>query len=195
MPQIVSTPSLSDRFSQAFVLAHELHARQVRKGSEIPYISHLMAVSGLVLEDNGSENEAIAALLHDAVEDQGGVETLNLIRDRFGDEVATLVDSLSESVVIPKPPWRQRKEGYLDHLQTASASTLRVAIADKLHNASCQWADYQALGDHCWDRFNASKDEILWFMGAFIQACKNRAVESRNLEALERLYQAFRDDE
>jgi (p)ppGpp synthase/HD superfamily hydrolase len=130
-------PLLGQRFQAALVQAARLHQRQVRKQSGVPYVSHLLAVCALVLEDGGSEDEAIAALLHDAVEDQGGAQTLDHIRNLFGDEVAAIVDGCSDTDQDPKPPWRERKEAYLRHLAdpATSASVLRVATADKLHNA------------------------------------------------------------
>jgi (p)ppGpp synthase/HD superfamily hydrolase len=191
MSELVPAPLLSARFAEAFALAQELHAHQVRKGTEVPYISHLMAVTALVLEDGGTESEAIAALLHDAVEDQGGLETLALIRDRFGGEVAAMVEALSDAVVVPKPPWRERKELILTRLQGASMAVLRIAIADRLHNASSQLMDYQRMGEGFWERFNAPKAEILWALQAFIQLCQERGVESRNLSQLERIFQAL----
>jgi hypothetical protein len=110
---------LTERFDDAFKLASDLHHTQTRKSSEVPYLSHLMAVSGLVLENGGTEDEAIAGLLHDAVEDQGGQATLERIREAFGDVVAELVSALSDTDEIPKPPWRARKEEYLRRLETA----------------------------------------------------------------------------
>src|SRR5215468_3319350 len=101
---------LTSRFDRALVYARETHAEQMRKGTDIPYVSHLLAVASLVLEDGGDEDEAIAALLHDAVEDQGGDQRLNDVRSRFGDRVAAIVESCSDSSEQPKPPWRTRKE-------------------------------------------------------------------------------------
>ncbi|MCM1983750.1 HD domain-containing protein [Lyngbya confervoides] len=188
MSETTEHPILSDRFSAAFALAESLHRDQVRKGSQIPYISHLMAVSALVLEDGGNETEAIAALLHDAVEDQGGLDTLADIQQHCGDAVAEIVQALSDAVVTPKPPWRQRKEAYLETLAEASESALRVAIADKLHNTRCQWHDYQRFGDPFWNRFNASKQDCLWLLDSFIDLCQERRIASQNLEQLEQLF-------
>jgi (p)ppGpp synthase/HD superfamily hydrolase len=128
-------PFLTRRFELALQFASGLHHSQCRKGTPIPYISHLMAVSALVLEAGGDEDLAIAALLHDAVEDQGGAPTLQIIRRMFGDRVANVVMECSDTDREPKPPWRERKERYLTHLLSASADALLVSMADKLHNA------------------------------------------------------------
>jgi len=155
---------LTDRFQRGFALAFELHRRQKRKGTDIPYVSHLLAVASLVLEDGGDEDEAIAALLHDTVEDQGGRATSDRIRSEFGDRVANIVDACSDSETIPKPPWRARKEAYLAHLSTETRpEVLRVSAADKLHNARCILADYRRVKESVWKRFNAPKKEIAWY--------------------------------
>ena len=122
-------PKLGERYSAALELAVELHADQSRKGTSIPYIAHLLSVSGLVLEDGGTEDEAIAALLHDAVEDQGGPPTLELIEQQFGPRVAAIVSACSDTDEVPKPPWKERKEAYISHLETADDQTLRVSCA------------------------------------------------------------------
>jgi (p)ppGpp synthase/HD superfamily hydrolase len=154
---------LSERFDQAMVYASQLHRTQLRKGTTIPYVSHLMGVASLVLEHGGDEDEAIAALLHDAVEDQGGQQTLAEIRRRFGDRVADIVYACSDADVTPKPPWRERKEAYLAHLRGATPSARLVSAADKLHNARAILSDYRAYNDELWTRFNSSRDENLWY--------------------------------
>ena len=155
---------LTDRFQKGFVLAFELHRRQNRKGTDIPYISHLVAVASLVLEDGGDEDEAIAALLHDTVEDQGGRPTSDKIRSEFGNRVADIVDACSDSETEPKPPWRERKEAYLARLSKETRpEVLRVSAADKLHNARCILANYRRVGKSLWKRFNTSKEEIAWY--------------------------------
>ena len=107
---------LSHRFKDALDYATDLHATQVRKGSGVPYIGHLLAVASIVLDYGGTEDEAIAALLHDAVEDQGGDATRQEIIRRFGPEIAAIVDGCTDAETIPKPPWRKRKEDYIVHL-------------------------------------------------------------------------------
>ena len=154
---------LGPRFDEALLLATKLHAGQVRKGGDIPYIAHLLAVAALVLESGGDEDEAIAALLHDSVEDQGGAPTLAEVRRLFGDRVAAVVEGCSDTDQVPKPPWRSRKETYLAHLQTATPEVLRVSLADKLHNARAVMSDLGLHGDGLWSRFNAGKSEQLWY--------------------------------
>src|SRR3954470_1989487 len=119
----------SGRFRDALVYAAELHVDQVRKGSDTPYVAHLLAVTSLVLEHGASEDEAIAALLHDAIEDQGGAATREEIRRRFGDAVTAIVDGCTDADVIPKPPWRARKEAYVAHVRTAPPSVRLVSSA------------------------------------------------------------------
>jgi len=152
------------------VFAAHLHARQTRKGTDVPYIAHLMAVTGLVLENGGDEDEAIAALLHDAVEDQGGAATREEIRRRFGDRVVEIVDGCTDSDEVPKPPWRARKEAFLTRLPYASSSVRLVSAADKLHNARTILADYRAMGDAVWDRFTGGKSGTLWYYRALVDA-------------------------
>lgn len=158
-----SAPVLGERFTRALDLAFELHRDQTRKGSAIPYFGHLLGVTSLVVETGGSEDEAIAALLHDAVEDQGGRATLERIRAEFGDPVATIVEECSDSFGDPKPPWRERKQSYLERLESASEASLHVSLADKLHNIRTIVVDYRAVGEKLWARFNAERDEVLWY--------------------------------
>ncbi len=154
---------LSERFLEAFEMAFHLHNQQLRKESKIPYIAHLMAVSSLVLENGGNENQAIAALLHDAVEDQGGWDTLKDIKDKFGEEVATLVDGCTDAYTNPKPPWKERKAAYLEKMKTAPDSVILVSLADKVHNARSILLDLQDAGDQIWEKFNGGKAGTLWY--------------------------------
>lgn len=163
-------PDLSDRFSDALTYAVSLHARQRRKGSGVPYIAHLLAVAGIVLDHGGDEAAAIAALLHDAVEDQGGAPTRAEIARRFGEPIALIVDGCTDAEVIPKPPWRARKEQYIAHLGRASAAVLLVSAADKLHNARSILADYRQLGEALWSRFTGGRAGTLWYYRALITA-------------------------
>jgi (p)ppGpp synthase/HD superfamily hydrolase len=156
-------PVYSDRYVEALTFAAALHARQLRKGTRIPYVSHLLAVSALVWEARGDEDQAIAGLLHDAVEDQGGRPVLEEIRARFGDRVAVIVDACSDTDVTPKPPWRDRKESHLLRLQDAPHDALVVVAADKLHNAWSTVADVRADGAGAWERFNAARSDIVWY--------------------------------
>ena len=157
---------LGVRFEQALITAKRLHDGQRRKGSEIPYVAHLLAVASLVLEHGGNEDQAIAALLHDAVEDQGGLATLDRIRAEFGEEVADMVEQCSDAYEDPKPPWRQRKQAYLAALAAKSPEALLVSAADKLHNARAIVADYRDLGEDLWARFRGGKEGTLWYYRA-----------------------------
>lgn len=154
---------LSERFEDALAFAARLHARQRRKGSGTPYVAHLIGVCSLVLEAGGDEDQAIAGLLHDAVEDQGGPPTLELIRERYGAEVARIVAGCTDADTIPKPPWRERKQRYLAHLRESDARTRLVSCADKLYNARTILSDHRGLGDALWSRFSASREETLWY--------------------------------
>jgi (p)ppGpp synthase/HD superfamily hydrolase len=145
------SPRLGELFAKALTYAFEAHRTQIRKGTGTPYIAHLLGVAALVIEDGGDEEQAVAALLHDAVEDQGGRARLEDIRANFGLAVAAIVEACSDSDVVgPKPPWRERKEKYLEHLETAPPAVLRVSAADKLYNARAIVADYRALGEGLW---------------------------------------------
>jgi GTP pyrophosphokinase len=161
--------TLTTRFEDALVFAAQLHREQRRKSTDVPYIAHLLAVTALVLEYGGDEDTAIAALLHDAIEDQGGAATRELIRERFGRRVVAIVDGASDTDETPKPPWRDRKERYLAHLATAPPEVLLVTTADKLHNARAILADYRVQGEALWARFNAGREEQLWFYRSMVQ--------------------------
>jgi len=166
---------LSERFSSALEYAVRLHSTQTRKGTPIPYVAHLLAVSSLVLEHGGDEDEAIAALLHDAVEDQGGAETAGEIRRRFGDRVADIVLGCTDTDVFPKPPWRPRKEAHLERLRSAHASVLLVAAADKLHNGRAIVGEYREQGEQLWTRFNGGREGTLWYYRATLELLRERA--------------------
>ncbi|PYX31542.1 MAG: phosphohydrolase [Acidobacteria bacterium] len=154
---------LGRRFLRAFLFAAEKHAGQARKASTIPYIAHLMGVASLVLEAGGDEDLAIAALLHDVVEDCGGVPMLKEVRRRFGKRVAKVVDGCTDADTYPKPPWRERKEAYIHHLRTADADTRLVSAADKLNNVRSVLADYREVGESIWSRFNGGREGTLWY--------------------------------
>ena len=154
---------LTSRFDEAFAYARDLHKEQWRKQTNIPYVSHLMCVAGLVLENGGNEDQAIAALLHDAAEDQGGWDTLGIIRERFGAAVATIVADCTDSFDENKGPWKPRKTAYLEKLPLKAKSSLLVSLADKTHNAEAIYGDWLTIGDHIWSRFSASREETLWY--------------------------------
>ena len=165
---------LGPRFSEAVAWAAELHADQRRKGTQIPYLGHLLAVAATVIEDGGSEDEAIAALLHDAAEDQGGERVLAEIGRRFGPTVAGIVEECSDTFESPKPPWRERKQVYLGHLEDASEGALRVSLADKLHNARAIVRDLAVSGPEVWTRFKAGADQQRWYYGALADVFARR---------------------
>jgi len=183
-----SIPKLTGQFAKALVYAELKHHNQVRKGGDIPYLGHLLTVAGLVINDGGSEAQAIAALLHDTVEDQGGKPTLEEIRANFGAEVARIVDECSDADEIPKPPWRDRKEKYIDHLAEVGEDTLLVSVADKLDNARSMLRDYHVHGPTLWERFNRKNPhDHLWYYGALLGAFRNRGLKSWMVDELERV--------
>lgn len=153
----------SDRYQKALLFAHQLHQNQTRKGSHTPYIAHLLSVSALVLEHGGDEDQAIAGLLHDAVEDQGGLPTLELIKKEFGEKVADIVAGCTDAYTNPKPPWPGRKTAYLTKLQTADDKILLVSLADKVHNARSILADLNDPATTVWDKFKGGKEGTIWY--------------------------------
>ena len=155
--------NLSERFSQALVYTAELHARQRRKVSGAPYVSHLLRVAGIALGYGADEDEAIAALLHDAVEDQGGAQVREEIGRRFGDRVVEIIDGCTDTDQDPKPPWRPRKAAYLARLKNASPSVRLVSASDKLDNARSLLRSYRWLGESLWERFSGGRDGVLWY--------------------------------
>ena len=178
--------ALTSRFEDALLFATQLHAKQWRKGTSIPYVAHLLAVTSLVLENGGGEDEAIAALLHDAIEDQGGVPIREEIRLRFGKVVVEIVDGCTDADTYPKPPWRARKEAYIARLSEASTSVCLVSAADKLHNARAVLADYRVLGESLWRRFHGGRDGTLWYYRAVVNALRETGTNPL-IEELERV--------
>ncbi len=160
----------SERFESALLYATQLHRFQKRKGSCLPYVTHLLGVAAIVGESGGTEDEVIAALLHDAVEDQGGAATREEIRRRFGDTVAGIVVEVSDTDVVPKPPWRERKEAYVARIRDAQRSARLVSAADKLHNARSILVDLRTEGEAVWRRFKGGKEGTLWYYRALVAA-------------------------
>lgn len=158
-----------DRYLKALQFAFKLHSKQFRKGTQIPYFFHLSAVSNHVIENDGNTDEAIAGLLHDAVEDQGGLKTLKLIKRKFGTKVAKIVEDCTDSKTEPKPPWFERKKQYILQLGKKPQSSLLVSICDKTHNASCIINDYYRVGKKIWKRFTASKKQVYWYYKSLSQ--------------------------
>jgi (p)ppGpp synthase/HD superfamily hydrolase len=165
----MNSAQLTERFEAALIYATRLHADQRRKISGVPYITHLLSVAALVLEVGGNEDEAIAALLHDSIEDQGGKPTREDVRQRFGDTVVAIIDGCTEWDSLPKPPWQERKNRYLENLRHASASVRRVSLADKLHNARSLLIDSRIYGDDIWNHLKVGRERTLWFYQSLIQ--------------------------
>jgi (p)ppGpp synthase/HD superfamily hydrolase len=183
-----STPKLTGQFSKALVYAELKHHNQVRKGGDIPYFGHLMSVAGLVINDGGSEDQAIAALLHDCVEDAGGPPTLDEIGKNFGADVARIVHECSDTDEEPKPPWLQRKQNYIEHLGRVGADTLLVSVADKLDNARSMLRDYHQHGPELWERFNRKNpQDHLWYFDGLLEAYRKRGLDSWMVDELGRV--------
>lgn len=174
--------TLSPQFEEALLYAARLHASQLRKGGSIPYVAHLLGVASIALQYGANEDEAIAALLHDAIEDQGGAATREEIRRRFGDKVVEIVDGCTDADSFPKPPWKRRKETYVAHIRNAPASVRLVSACDKLQNARAILADYRVLGDSLWRRFSGGKDGTLWYYRALIQVFREPGTNPLNEE-------------
>ena len=169
MIECESETALWARLSQAAAYAMTIHAHQVRKVANTPYVGHLLSVAGLVLEHGGDEDQAIAGLLHDAIEDCGAKHEA-IISDRFGPRVARIVRACTDADSFPKPPWRARKEAYLRHLETADRDALLVSCCDKLHNARTIVTDLRTHGDAMFERFTAGREGTLWYYGALADA-------------------------
>jgi GTP pyrophosphokinase len=177
----------SHRFLLALDAAATMHAAQRRKGSGVPYISHLLGTCAIAMEYGADEDEAIAALLHDAIEDVRPTEQALAAVARFGERVLAIVEGCTDSDTHPKKPWRERKERYIAHLAAADASVLLVAGADKLHNARSLLIDLRRIGDKVWSRFNAGREESLWFYRSVVAAMRgNPANNAALVDELER---------
>lgn len=161
---------LTTRYDDALMFTVGLHRDQRRKGTSIPYVSHLLSVSALVMEYGGNEDQAIGALLHDAAEDQGGAETLETIRVRFGDPVAQIVADCTDSWAEPKPEWRIRKEEYIAGLAHKHPTSLLVSLADKTHNATAILHDYKRDGEELWQRFTGGREGTIWYYQSLADA-------------------------
>lgn len=161
---------LTDRFDRALLYATHVHGGQLRKGTATPYIAHLLAVAATVLEYGGDEDLAIAALLHDSVEDQGGAARLDDIRNRFGPRVAKVVEACSDSYANvaagePKEDWQKRKKGFLSRLGKSDEDIVRVALADKVHNARAILRDLRTpgIGEKIWSVFSVPQGRTIWY--------------------------------
>ena len=156
---------LTERVAKALALAVQAHDGQKRKGTDIPYVAHLMGVASIALDYGATEDQAIAALLHDVLED-GGPQFVSIIRERFGEAVLAIVEGCTDGVPDAqgrKADWKERKRSYLDHLETAADEIILVSGADKLHNARAIVSDLQSVGPTVFDRFSAGRDGTLWY--------------------------------
>jgi (p)ppGpp synthase/HD superfamily hydrolase len=187
-------PLLDAEFLRAVGYALRKHRTQRRKGKRVPYMEHLMGVCSLVLHYGGGQEEAIAALLHDVVEDQGGKPVLEEIRREFGERVAHIVQGCTDTDTSPKPPWEERKKAYIAHVPTADASIRLVSAADKLHNSRAILADYREIGDAVWDKFKKGRDGTLWYYREMVKALRSAPSDPRVnplVDELERVVRAL----
>jgi (p)ppGpp synthase/HD superfamily hydrolase len=178
--------TLTKKLDLAFSYAHEVHAGQSKKGTSVPYLGHLMGVSSIVLGDGGSEDEAVGALLHDAAEDHGGRARLEDIRSRFGDDVARIVEDCTDSWDTPKPSWLARKQAYIQRARTLPSPSLRVSIADKVHNTYGILRDLRNIGEKVWERYDVSADDVLAYYESLVRAYRE-AGGGRLVDELERI--------
>jgi (p)ppGpp synthase/HD superfamily hydrolase len=164
----VMVMSYGPRFEKALVFAAMRHRDQKRKGREVSYVTHLLAAASLVGENHGTEDQVIAALLHDSVEDQG--VTRDELVSNFGEEVCRIVMACTDATTRPKPPWRQRKEAHLAHIRVEDSVVKLVVTADKLHNARCILSDLRRQGISVWSIFSAPAEETVWYYRAMYEA-------------------------
>jgi len=174
-PPQLRPPHLGPRLQRAFRYAAEKHAGQARKQTAVPYLSHLMAVASLVLEAGGDEDMAIAALLHDVVEDCGGMPRLREVRKQFGPRVAKIGEGFTDSIGEPKPELMERKKDYLREVKYANVETRLVSASDKLHNVRTILADYRRDGEAIWTRFSGRKEGTLWYYRALSDEYRRRS--------------------
>ena len=189
MPGDTDSPLLGDKFEEAFQFAADLHWSHLRKGTSVPYASHLMSVAALVLEDGGDEEEAIAGLLHDALEDCGDQISGDDIEKRFGPRVRSLVEACTDTPPDfegnEKPPWKERKRDYLERVAQGHGN--RVSLADKLHNARSILRDHRADPDGIWDRFSAEKEDTLWYYRELVRAYRKAGTDGYLVNELDRV--------
>ena len=168
---------LSRQFEKALIYATRIHGGQLRKKTRIPYIAHILGVSAIAMEYGANETEAIAALLHDAVEDCGGAKRLRDIERKFGKEVAKIVEGCTDTDQTPKPPWLERKKAYVAHVRRAPMPTKLVSASDKLHNVRAILMDYRQEGERLWSRFNGGKQGALWYYRALVNAFSGKRIQ------------------
>jgi len=177
---------LSEKFEEALVYATRLHCNQTRKKTGIPYVAHILGVTAIAMQYGANETEAIGALLHDTVEDCGGAERLRDIQEKFGDEVAHIVDGCTDTDQTPKPPWLERKNAYVAHLKESDSATRLVSAADKLHNTRAILADLRRHGPSVFEKFAGKKDGTLWYYRALVTAFREFGDHQDLIDELER---------
>jgi (p)ppGpp synthase/HD superfamily hydrolase len=178
---------LSAKFEEALVYATRAHGDQMRKKTGIPYTAHILGVTAIALEYGANETEAIGALLHDAVEDCGGAERLRDIRQKFGDDVAGIVDGCTDSYETPKPPWLERKRAYIEHLKDTDSSTRLVSASDKLHNTRAILAEFRRHGPEVFERFGGKTDGTLWYYRTLVTAFRRHGDHADLIDELDRV--------
>src|SRR5439155_19729700 len=169
---------LSRQFEKALIYATRIHGGQLRKKTRIPYIAHILGVCAIAMEYGANETEAIAALLHDAVEDCGGAKRLRDIERKFGKKVAKIVQGCTDADQTPKPPWLERKKAYVAHVRHAPMSTKLVSASDKLHNVRAILMDYRKEGERLWTRFNRGKQGALWYYRALVNGFSGKRIQA-----------------
>ena len=182
-----SLMKLSEKFEEALVYATQAHGNQMRKKTGIPFVAHILGVTAIALEYGASETEAISALLHDTVEDCGGADRLRDIREKFGDDVAGIVDGCTDTYETPKPPWLERKRAYIEHLKDSDSSTRLVSASDKLHNTRAILAELRRHGTDVFDRFGGKKDGTLWYYRALVTAFREHGNHTDLIGELDRV--------
>ena len=178
---------LSEKFEEALIYATQAHSNQRRKKTGIPFVGHILGVTAIALEYGANETEAIGALLHDTVEDCGGAERLRDIREKFGDDVARIVDGCTDTYEAPKPPWMERKRAYIEHLKDSDSSTRLVSASDKLHNTRAILADLRRHGTKVFERFAGKKDGTLWYYRTLVTAFRQHGDHEDLIDELNRV--------
>ena len=182
-----SLMKISEKFEEALVYAMQAHGNQMRKKTGIPFVAHILGVTAIALEYGASETEAISALLHDTVEDCGGADRLRDIREKFGDDVAGIVDGCTDTYETPKPPWLERKRAYIEHLKDSDSPTRLVSASDKLHNTRAILAELRRHGTDVFDRFGGKKDGTLWYYRTLVTAFREHGNHTDLIGELDRV--------
>src|SRR5215475_12604444 len=178
---------VTEKFEEALIYATRLHGDQTRKKTGIPFVGHILGVTAIALEYGANETEAIGALLHDTVEDCGGAERSRDIREKFGDDVARIVDGCTDTYDTPKPPWLERKRAYIEHLKHSDSSTRLVSASDKLHNTRAILTELRRHGVVVFERFSGKKDGTVWYYRPFVPAFLKQGDPSDLIDNLDRV--------